>query len=46
MKIQLIDLKQRYQEEKKELIDCFKKVVKNGSLVLTDEVQNFENKIS
>jgi dTDP-4-amino-4,6-dideoxygalactose transaminase len=45
MKIQLIDLKQRYQEEKKELIDCFKKVVKNGSLVLTDEVQNFENKI-
>ena len=45
MNIQLIDLKQRYLDEKKELIKCFKKVVSNGSLVLTDEVNNFEKNI-
>ena len=45
-KIELIDLKKRYQDERKSLLRCFDKVLKNGSLVLTDEVRNFENNIS
>ena len=45
-KIELIDLKKRYQDERKNLLRCFDKVLKNGSLVLTDEVRNFENNIS
>ena len=44
-KIELIDLKKRYIDEKDQLLKCFDKVLKNGSLVLTDEVKNFENKI-
>ena len=45
MKIELIDLKQRYLDEKDELIKCVKKVLKNGTFVLTEEVVNFEKKI-
>lgn len=45
MKVELIDLKQRYQDEKDHLLKCFDNVLKNGSLVMTDEVKNFENNI-
>ena len=45
MEIDFIDLKQRYIEEKQELLSIFDKVLKNGSLVLTDEVKKFENNI-
>ena len=41
-KIELIDLKKRYIDEKDQLSRCFDKVLRNGTLVLTDEVQNFE----
>ena len=46
MKIELIDLKKRYKDEREELLSCFDRVLKNGSLVLTDEVQNFEKNIT
>tara|TARA_A100001011_G_scaffold400493_2_gene515506 strand:- start:1876 stop:2973 length:1098 start_codon:yes stop_codon:yes gene_type:complete len=46
MKVELIDLKKRYLDEKKELLNCFQRVVGKGSLVLTDELENFENKIT
>ena len=42
MKIDFIDLKKRYAEEKHDLLRIFDKVLKNGSLVLTKEVENFE----
>jgi dTDP-4-amino-4,6-dideoxygalactose transaminase len=45
-KIELIDLKLRFQSEKKEILSCLHKVLKNGSLVLTKELQNFENNIT
>ncbi len=45
MNIELIDLKKRYLDEKNDLLECFDRVLKNGSLVLTDEVKNFENNI-
>lgn len=45
MKIELIDLKQRYLDEKDELIKCVEKVLRNGTFVLTEEVVNFEKKI-
>ena len=45
MKIDFIDLKKRYAEEKHDLLRIFDKVLKNGSLVLTKEVENFENNI-
>ena len=45
MKIDFIDLKARYKEEKKDLIKIFDKVLKNGSLVLSKEVDNFEKNI-
>ena len=34
MKIELIDLKQRYLDEKDELIKCVEKVLRNGTFVL------------
>ena len=43
--IELIDLKKRYIDEKDQLLKCFDRVLKNGTLVLTDEVKNFEDKI-
>ena len=45
MQIDFIDLKQRYLDEKKELLNIFDRVLKKGSLVLTKEVENFENNI-
>ena len=45
MKIEVIDLKKRFQEEKKEILSVIKKVLSKGNLVLTPELQNFENSI-
>tara|TARA_B100000029_G_scaffold232220_2_gene229619 strand:- start:210 stop:1304 length:1095 start_codon:yes stop_codon:yes gene_type:complete len=43
--IELIDLRKRYQDEKKEILKCIKKVLKKGNLVLTPEVENFEKMV-
>lgn len=45
MKVNFIDLKQRYIEEKTDLLKCLKKTLKSGNLVLTPEIDEFENKI-
>ena len=45
MKIEVIDLKKRFQEEKHEMLKCINRVLKKGSFILTSEVQNFENSI-
>ena len=45
MKVELIDLKSRYQEEKKEILKIVKRVLSKGNLILTKEVQNFEKSI-
>ena len=45
MKIELIDLRKRFQEEGTEIIKCIKKVLKKGNLILTEEVDNFEKLI-
>ena len=46
MKIEVIDLRKRFQEEKTEIMQLIKKVLTKGNLVLTKEVDNFEKKIS
>ena len=45
MKIEFIDLKSRYKIEKKEIFKSLEKVLKKGHLVLTNELQEFEEKI-
>ena len=45
MKVELIDLKNRYKDEKDDLLRCFDNVLKKGSLILTDEVKNFEKDV-
>ena len=45
MKIELIDLKQRYKEESSQILACIKKILSKGNLVLTKELKNFENNI-
>ena len=42
MKVDLIDLKARYKEEKNEIDKCISKVLKKGSLILTKELIRFE----
>ena len=42
-KIPLIDLKERYQEEKDELLSCVERVLESGNLVLTPELADFED---
>ena len=44
MRVPFIDLKQRFEEEKNELMGCIEKVLSNGSLVLTPELDEFEAK--
>lgn len=46
MKIEIIDLKKRFKEEKHEILKSIKRVLKKGNLVLTPEVQRFEESIS
>ena len=45
MKIEVIDLKKRFEDEELELLSRIKKVLKKGNLVLTEELKNFENSI-
>ena len=45
MKIELVDLKKRYKNERKALLQCIDRVLKKGNLILTPEVQNFENAV-
>ena len=45
MKIEIIDLRKRFQEEKYEILKCINRVLKKGNLILTSEVQNFEKSI-
>ena len=45
MKIEVIDLKKRFLEEKNELMKSIKRVLVKGNLVLTKEVESFEKKI-
>ena len=42
MKVPFIDLQQRYQEEKSELLACVDNVLSKGHLILTQEVNEFE----
>lgn len=42
LKVPFIDLKQRYEEEKAELLACVERVVSQGHFVLTQEVNEFE----
>lgn len=46
MKIELIDLKKRYEDERKEILQILDKVLKKGHLVMTPEVSEFESQIS
>ena len=45
IKVPFIDLKQRFQEEKAELLACVERVLEQGHLVLTQEVNEFEEKV-
>jgi dTDP-4-amino-4,6-dideoxygalactose transaminase len=44
VKVPFIDLKQRYEEERAELLACVERVLSQGHLVLTQEVGEFEEK--
>ena len=45
MKVELIDLRARYKEEKKDILKLINKVLSKGNLILTEEVKNFERSI-
>jgi dTDP-4-amino-4,6-dideoxygalactose transaminase len=45
MQVQFIDLKQRYNEEKDELLACVNNTLSKGSLVMGDGLREFEEKI-
>ena len=45
MKIEIIDLKKRFQEERYEILKCINRVLKKGNFILTPEVYNFEKSI-
>lgn len=45
MKVELIDLKQRFKSEEKTIMKILHKVLSKGNLILTKEVQNFEKAI-
>ena len=45
MKVELIDLRDRFKEERKAIIKIVEKVLSKGNLILTKEVQNFEKSI-
>lgn len=44
-KVPFIDLKQRFQEEREELLACVERVLSQGHLVLTEEVFEFERDV-
>tara|TARA_Y100000590_G_scaffold467999_1_gene648931 strand:+ start:2392 stop:3495 length:1104 start_codon:yes stop_codon:yes gene_type:complete len=45
MKVELIDLKQRFKDEEKTIMKIVHRVLSKGNLILTKEVQNFEKMI-
>jgi dTDP-4-amino-4,6-dideoxygalactose transaminase len=45
VKVPFVDLKQRYVEERDELLACVDRVLAKGHLVLTPEVAEFERKV-
>ena len=45
MKVELIDLRARYREEKKDILKLINNVLTKGNLILTDEVKKFEKSI-
>ena len=45
MKVEIADLKLRYQDEKKEILKAVHKVLKSGKLILSDSNLKFENVI-
>ncbi len=45
MEVPFIDLKQRYEEEKDELLECVERTLENGSLVLTPELGELEQQV-
>ena len=44
-KIELIDLRKRYKKEKKDLNKIFNQTLSSGNLILTKELDDFENAI-
>ncbi len=45
IKVPFVDLKQRFQEEKTELLACVERIMAQGHFVLTQEVNEFEEKV-
>jgi dTDP-4-amino-4,6-dideoxygalactose transaminase len=45
-KVPFIDLPQRYQEEKAELLACVERVLESGHFVLTPELNRFEERVA
>ncbi len=45
MKVELIDLRERFKEEEKAIFKIIKRVLSKGNLILTKEVMNFEKSI-
>jgi len=45
-KVSFIDLQQRYQEEKEELLACIDRVLASGHLVMTPELNAFEDHVA
>ena len=45
MKVELIDLRDRFKEEGRAILKIVKKVLSKGNLILTQEVKNFEKSI-
>ena len=45
MRVEFIDLKSRYKLERQEILKTLDKVLKKGHLVLTNELEEFEQKI-
>ena len=46
LKVPFIDLQQRYEEEKEELLSCVERVLESGHLVMTPELGAFEEKVA
>ena len=45
IKVPFVDLKQRYEAEKKEILQCVDRVLSKGHLVMTPELSNFEEEV-
>ncbi|NQU56869.1 MAG: DegT/DnrJ/EryC1/StrS family aminotransferase [Rhodospirillales bacterium] len=45
-KVPFIDLQQRFEEEREELLSCVESVLKKGHLVMTPELEAFEQKVT